>query len=53
MLKTRHKSKMFLGVNRITQATSVCFLTIFMIDFEEIFKEYSWNIFEKFFKKFS
>ncbi len=39
-----------MGVNGITRATPVYFLTAFVIAFEEIFLEYSWNIFEKVFK---
>jgi hypothetical protein len=36
-----------LGANGVIQATLACFLSTFVIAFGEIFKNYSWNIFEK------
>jgi hypothetical protein len=35
------------GVNGITRATPICFLTIFVFAFGETFSNYSWNILEK------
>jgi hypothetical protein len=40
-----------MGANGLTQATPICFLTIFVTTFGEIFIEYSWNIFEKVFEQ--